>query len=178
MKEFALFPTPIGVCGIAWGPEGIVGTSLPGRTDADTEHALLAGTSAMRRPPSCEGAEAIRRITGLLSGHDDDLASVRLDWRQASGLEARVYVATRLIAPGRTSTYGDIAAGLGDALLARSVGQALGRNPWPIIVPCHRVLAAGGKSGGFSAPGGVSTKRRMLAIESVHAAREGDLFSA
>jgi methylated-DNA-[protein]-cysteine S-methyltransferase len=91
-------------------------------------------------------------------------------------LRRRIWEIARTIAPGETRSYGDIAAELGDPLLAREVGQAMGANPAPIIVPCHRVLAAGGKIGGFSAHGGIATKRRLLAIESALASGEPDLF--
>ena len=108
---------------------------------------------------------AIADIQQLLGGQKNDLSAIALDMSDVPDFEQRVYALTRSIAPGDTLTYGDIATRLGDLALSRAVGQALGRNPFPIIVPCHRVLAAGGKSGGFSAPGGVETKRRMLEIE-------------
>ena len=101
----------------------------------------------------------------LLSGEDADLRSVQLDLRAQSAFNAAVYELARGIAPGETSTYGEIATRLGDPGAARAVGQALGQNPIPIIVPCHRVLAAGGRAGGFSAPGGVMTKLKLLEIE-------------
>jgi methylated-DNA-[protein]-cysteine S-methyltransferase len=88
----------------------------------------------------------------------------------------RVYEVARTIPPGGTLTYGEVAARLGDARLAREVGQALGRNPFAIIVPCHRVLAAGGMPGGFSASGGVATKMRLLSIEGARAASQLGLF--
>jgi methylated-DNA-[protein]-cysteine S-methyltransferase len=109
--------------------------------------------------------QAIDSIAALLSGEPIDLSFVTLDMTGVPEFNQRVYEAARLIRPGTTVTYGDIAGQLGVPGSARAVGQALGRNPFPIVVPCHRVVAADGKSGGFSAPGGVSTKLRMLAIE-------------
>jgi methylated-DNA-[protein]-cysteine S-methyltransferase len=100
-----------------------------------------------------------------LSGESPDLSFVQIDLNNIPALDRRVYELARTIPPGETLTYGQIATRLGDPLLARDVGQALARNPFPIVVPCHRVVAAGGKLGGFSARGGVATKQRLLAIE-------------
>ncbi|BCW90382.1 Methylated-DNA--protein-cysteine methyltransferase [Alphaproteobacteria bacterium SO-S41] len=104
-----------------------------------------------------------------------DFADAPLDWSVVGAFERKVYDIARRIAPGETRTYGEIARELGDLALSRAVGQALGANPFPPIVPCHRVLASGGKTGGFSAPGGIETKFRMLEIERAHAAPT-DLF--
>jgi methylated-DNA-[protein]-cysteine S-methyltransferase len=101
----------------------------------------------------------------LLRGELKDLSHVRIDLERVPEFNRRVYDVARTIGPGKTLSYGEIAERLGDRLLARDVGQALGQNPIPIIVPCHRVLAAGGKMGGFSAPGGAATKLRLLSIE-------------
>ena len=114
-------------------------------------------------PPEVQGV--IDRIVALLRGEASDLSSIPLDMDQVPAFHRRVYEAARAIPPGMTLSYGDIAARAGAPGAARAVGQALGRNPFPIVVPCHRVLAAGGKIGGFSAQGGIATKRRMLAIE-------------
>ncbi len=123
-----------------------------------------------------EITHAIAGITDLLAGGAPTLLDIRLDMTGIDDLEGRIYASARAILPGQTRSYGEIAADLGDPALARAVGQAMGKNRFPIIVPCHRVLAAGGRAGGFSAPGGLATKRRMLVIESVHAKRAGDLF--
>ena len=106
-----------------------------------------------------------KRITALLRGEPCDLGSIDLDMSDVPEFHCRVYAVARTIPPGRTLTYGDVAARLGEPGAARAVGQALGRNPFAIIVPCHRVVAAGGRLGGFSAGGGAVTKRRILAIE-------------
>ena len=169
-EGFALFDTTMGRCAIAWGPDGIVGLKLPERNDG-------AMRSRMRRHyPQAEETTVplevkavIDGIQRLLMGEASDLSSVALDMSRVPEFDRRVYVETRAIAAGETLTYGDIAIRLGDVSLSRAVGQALGRNPFAIIVPCHRVLAAGGKSGGFSAAGGVDTKRRLLEIEGARA---------
>jgi len=118
-----------------------------------------------RAEPPPEIARAIELMSQLLSGAEADLSGVRLDMQRVPPFEQRVYEVARTIPKGQTLTYGQIATRLGDPALARDVGQALARNPFPIVVPCHRVLAAGGKLGGFSAAGGVATKQRLLSIE-------------
>lgn len=115
-------------------------------------------------------------MQALLAGHDLDLSFVVLADAGVSPFEAQVYAAARMIRRGQTRTYGEVARGLGDPGAARAVGAALGRNPWPIVVPCHRVLAANGATGGFSAPGGVSTKLRLLQIEQAGGGAGGGLF--
>jgi methylated-DNA-[protein]-cysteine S-methyltransferase len=113
---------------------------------------------------------------GLLEGEARDLRFCKLDLRRTPPFNRRVYVIAQDILPGKTRTYGDIAKQLGEPGSSRAVGQALGHNPFPIIVPCHRVLAAGAQSGGFSAPGGVSTKLRMLLIEGAEIGGAPGLF--
>jgi methylated-DNA-[protein]-cysteine S-methyltransferase len=165
LPGFSLFDTPLGRCGVAWTDRGVGSVLLP---DAD---AALRSRLSRRFPDAHETApppdvkQAIEAMTDLLSGKPVDLSFVPLDMNGVPEFNQRVYAAARLIRPGATVTYGDIARQLGVPGSARAVGQALGRNPFPIIVPCHRVLAADGKTGGFSAPGGASTKLRMLAIE-------------
>ncbi len=176
---FTLFDTPIGRCGIAWGERGIVGMELPGSDDARTRKRLTGRVKDAREsepPPAVR--EAITRIVALLSGERADLSPIALDMERVSGFEKQVYAIARKIPPGETLTYGDIAERLGDKLLSRDVGQAMGKNPFPIVVPCHRVVAANGKLGGFSAPGGVDTKLKMLAIEGAAVGGQPDLFSA
>ena len=119
--------------------------------------------------PPAEIQHAIDAMVALLAGELKDLSGVRLDTAGVPDFNMRVYDVARSIPAGATLTYGEIAERLGDRALARDVGVALGQNPFPIIVPCHRVLAAGGRTGGFSAPGGVSTKMRMLTIERAQA---------
>lgn len=162
----ALFDTDIGRCGIAWGDHGLLGVQLPEATDARTLSRL-----AQKAPRAREVAmpdhvrQACDAMAELLRGAARDLTFVAVDMEQVPAFNRSVYDIARTIAPGETLTYGDIATRLGDKLLSRAVGKALGENPFPIVIPCHRVLAANGKTGGFSANGGVSTKFRMLAIE-------------
>jgi methylated-DNA-[protein]-cysteine S-methyltransferase len=165
-RGFALFTTAIGTCGIAWSDRGIVAVQLP-EHDEDATRGRLARRSAGAReasPPS-EIQRAIDAIVSLLAGGSSDLSFITLDMEGVPDFHRRVYELARTIPPGATLSYGDIAARLGDPGSARAVGQALGRNPFVIVVPCHRVLAAGGKTGGFSANGGQATKLTLLAIE-------------
>ncbi len=163
---FALFATPIGHCGIAWGERGLVGVQLPGAGEAQTRSRMRRSfPDAPEAEPPAQVQQAMGRITALLQGERDDLQDLVLDMDGVPPFHQRVYVLARAIPPGRTLTYGEVAAELGEPGAARAVGQALGANPFAPVVPCHRVLAAGTRSGGFSAPGGVATKLRMLQIE-------------
>ena len=163
---FALFDTAIGRCGVAWGEGGVAGIQLPEADERETRARMLQRFPvAGEVPPPPEVQRVIDRIVALLRGEVSDLSTIALDMDQIPAFHRRVYEAARAIPPGTTLSYGDVAARAGAPGAARAVGQALGRNPFPIVVPCHRVLAAGGKIGGFSAQGGVATKRRMLAIE-------------
>jgi len=162
---YALFDTAIGRCGIAWNARGIVATCLA-EPDARRARARLTRRcpGGEERTPPAEVQRVIDRVVALLRGEADDLTDVALDMAGVPEFNARIYAIIRAVPPGETITYGEIAKRLGDAD-ARDVGQAMGQNPFPPIVPCHRVVAAGQKRGGFSAPGGVATKLRMLAIE-------------
>jgi methylated-DNA-[protein]-cysteine S-methyltransferase len=170
-QGFALFETPIGRCAIAWGGQGIAGVHLPGTREAETRARVLRRFPGAREaPPPREVQAAVDGIIALLRGDDSDLASISLDMDGVPPFHRRVYEAARAIPAGETASYGDIAAQAGAPGAARAVGQALGRNPFAIVVPCHRVLAAGQRVGGFSATGGVATKLRLLSIESARAA--------
>src|SRR5262245_14106928 len=151
---FALFGTAIGPCAIAWGPHGILGVQLPERDVAATRARLLRRVVGAREsPPPVEVVRAIDAIVALLQGEARDLSTIVLDMSGVSPFHRQVYELARAIPPGATISYGELAARIGEPGAARAVGHALGRNPFPIIVPCHRVLAAGGKPGGFSARG-------------------------
>ena len=113
----------------------------------------------------------------LLSGGRDHLSDLPLDMERIDPFRRKVYAIARGIPPGETLSYGAIAEKLGDKALARDVGEAMGKNPFPIVVPCHRVVAANGKLGGFSAPGGATTKLKMLAIEGAAVNGQQDLFA-
>jgi methylated-DNA-[protein]-cysteine S-methyltransferase len=163
--NFAFFPTVIGRCALVWRGAVICGSALP---EADQDRAWW---SLQRRfPDAVEGeptpviADAIARVRALFDGARDDLSDIALQI-EGDVVKQQVWRLTRAIPPGQTRTYGDIARDLGDVTLARAVGQALGANPCPIIVPCHRVVGAGGRGTGFSAPGGLDTKARMLSLE-------------
>lgn len=177
--HFILFDTAIGRCGIAWSQDGVVGVQFPEGPERATRARL------MRRFPGAEEEAApaaiehtIAGIVALLAGERRELKDVTLDMGAIPAFDRRVYEIARDIPPGETLSYGEIARRLGgEPQIARDVGQALGRNPFPIIVPCHRVLAAHGKFGGFSARGGVSTKRRLLSIEGALASDSLPLFA-
>ena len=176
-EGFTLFDTVIGRCGIAWGGRGVVGVQLPEKRDLETRARLLQrfpGGHESAAPPEVQ--RAVDDITALLRGEATDLSGVRLDMEGLSPFHRRVYEAARTIPSGTTFSYGDIAAQLGAPGAARAVGQALGRNPFAIVVPCHRVLAAGGKIGGFSANGGAATKLRLLSIEAAQVNGQLALF--
>ncbi|MGJ7552489.1 methylated-DNA--[protein]-cysteine S-methyltransferase [Variovorax sp. RB3P1] len=178
MRGFALFETSIGMCALAWGPQGLVGVQLP----ADDGEPATRSRMKQRFPDLDEGPpnetaqRAIAAIQGLLQGVHDDLTHIELDMRGVSAFHQRVYAIARRIPPGQTRTYGEIAQELGDKTLSRAVGQAMGHNPFAPVVPCHRVLAAGNKPGGFSAGGGALTKLRMLAIEDARPNGMASLF--
>ncbi|MEA5365631.1 methylated-DNA--[protein]-cysteine S-methyltransferase [Amycolatopsis sp., V23-08] len=163
---FTVFDTAIGACGLAWRDDVVIGTSLPEGSAARTR-AWLAQRfpDAVEGPPPALVQAAVDGIVALLAGERRDLAEVELDLAAVPEFNRRAYEVARTIPPGKTLTYGDIAHRLGMPGSAQAVGQAMGHNPFPIVVPCHRVLAAGGRDGGFSARGGVATKRRMLVIE-------------
>jgi len=163
---FALFDTAVGTCGIAWADHGIAGTQLP-EEDAAATRARLEQRfpGATEGEPTPEIAAAIRRIAALLQGERIDLTDLTVDMASIPEFERDVYVAAREIPAGATKTYGDIAKRIGRPSQARDVGVALAKNPFAIVVPCHRVVAANGKTGGFSAGGGVKTKLRLLGIE-------------
>jgi methylated-DNA-[protein]-cysteine S-methyltransferase len=170
-QNFALFETAIGPCAIAWTGRGVIGVQIHERDAAATRSRIMRRFPAAKEaPPSSELQHAIDGIIALLRGEPRDLTDIEIDNTETPEFNARVYAVARTVPPGQTMTYGEIAERLGDKLLAREVGQALGQNPCPIVMPCHRVLAAGGKAssfktGGFSAPGGVATKMRLLSIE-------------
>jgi methylated-DNA-[protein]-cysteine S-methyltransferase len=175
---FCVFEAALGSCGIAWSAGGqIVGVQLPESDEEGTRARMrrrFAGAPEVLPPPGV--AAVVARIRGLLAGERDPLLDVPLDMTGVPEFNRRVYEITRAIPPGRTLTYGDIAARIGEPAAARAVGQALGHNPFAPVVPCHRVLAARSAGGGFSAEGGVATKLRMLQIEKAQLGPEPGLF--
>lgn len=173
---YTLFETPIGLCGLAWNERGVVGFQLP-----EDDTLAMRNRMAKRFPGICEAPppqhiqSVIRDVTALLQGEARDLSTVPVDMDGVPDFDRRVYEVARSIPPGRVLTYGEIVSRLGIDN-ARAVGQALGRNPFAVIVPCHRVVAADGKLGGFSANGGATTKRRLLAIEGARRDESPTLF--
>ncbi len=165
---YTLFRTSIGMCGIAWSDRGVTRVKLPERSERATERAL-AGSAGARRSddPPAEAREAIRRIVHHLAGNPQDLTAIRLDLDGAPGFHRRVYEELRRVPSGETVSYGELAERVGSPGAARAVGRAMRENPCAVVVPCHRVLAANGKPGGFSAFGGFSTKAKLLGIEGV-----------
>lgn len=178
-KGYSLFDTAIGRCGIAWGDDGLIAVQLPQPSEAQTRARIAqrCGEIAECAPPP-RVAAAIAAMSALLAGQSRDLGDIVLDMRGVPEFNRKVYAIARAIPPGETLTYGDIARRLGDIALSRQVGQALGQNPFPIVVPCHRVLAAGARPGGFSASGGTATKLRMLAIEGAYVNHTPSLFDS
>jgi methylated-DNA-[protein]-cysteine S-methyltransferase len=166
---FTLFDTMIGRCGIAWTDHGVVAVQLPEASAQRTRERLLERLPyAQEAQPQPVVRGAMDGIVALLRGEPCDLSTVLLDMTSVPPFHRRVYDVARSIPPGVTLAYGEVAAEAGSPGAARAVGQALRRNPFAIIVPCHRVVAAGGKVGGFSANGGITTKLRMLAAEGTH----------
>ena len=177
MKQLAycLFNTPLGPCGIAWRecgnactPPAVTLLQLPEATTEMTESRIVRNSGASKSSvPPPQIAEVIKKVCKHLQGEVQDFRDIAVDLDDAGPFARQVYEAARKISTGQTRTYGELARTLGRPCAARAVGQALGRNPIGLIIPCHRVLAAGGKPGGFSAHGGPATKARMLAIEGV-----------
>ena len=165
-----LFDTALGVCGVAWTTRGLAGVQLPEKDRAATERRLAAksGSAGPAAPPPWVEA-LLADIRKYLAGEKVDFSAIALDLGSVDDFRRRLYEALRGISFGRTTTYGELARALGATGWegARDVGEAMGRNPVPIVIPCHRVLAAGNKLGGFSAHGGARTKQKLLALEGV-----------
>lgn len=174
---YCLFPTALGPVGIAWSETAIVGMQLPEPTEAAARARLARRhpQAAEAEPPAVVQA-AIDGVKRLLAGERVELGDVALDFGEAPELYRRIYQVVRAIPPGRTLTYGEVARAVGEPHAAQAVGQAMGKNPIPILMPCHRVLGADGKVGGFSAPGGTATKLKLLEIEGATSADTLPLF--
>jgi methylated-DNA-[protein]-cysteine S-methyltransferase len=168
-EHYHLFGTRLGKCGIAWSERGVTRLQLPERTPGATERRLTArSASCGAGVPPAPAREAIDMLERYFAGARVDFAPIALDLSGVGPFYVKIYDAARSLGWGQTATYGDLARQAGSAGAARAVGQAMGHNPVPIIIPCHRVLAAGRKIGGFSAFGGAITKERLLALEGVH----------
>jgi methylated-DNA-[protein]-cysteine S-methyltransferase len=164
---YALFPTVFGTCGIAWNQIGLTGFQLP---DAAADEAAARLTASGADPRAGEPPPSVQAVIAAVHRHFQadlqDFAAVELDWSQVSHFQRTVYIETQTIKAGFKRSYGDIARALAlDRAASRAIGAALGANPWPLLVPCHRVVSSTNKMTGFSAPGGVRTKTRLLALE-------------
>ncbi|HEU4535933.1 MAG TPA: methylated-DNA--[protein]-cysteine S-methyltransferase, partial [Polyangiaceae bacterium] len=165
--QYTLFDSPLGWWGLAWGEGGLTRVLLPDASREATERRLVdAGATRCGRPPGWVG-ELARRLARHAGGSPQDFADVALDVSAVAPFARGVYEAARRVGAGRTVSYGEIARALGSPGASRAVGRALGQNPFALVVPCHRVLAASGRPGGFSAYGGLATKARLLALEGV-----------
>lgn len=174
---YCLFDTAIGACALAWTGNALAAVQLPEATADGTRRRLLRHLGdTPELPPPGFARLAAERIRALLEGTRDDLRDLPLDFSAVPAFNRRVYEVARAIPPGEVLTYGEVARRIGDPGASRAVGQALGHNPFAPVVPCHRVLAAGGRPGGFSAEGGAATKLRMLEIERARFGGQAGLF--
>lgn len=165
-ENYTLFDSPVGPIGLVWTKQGLKALLLPEKTRRATELEIQKRyPSAGPKTSSSQIQRIIRQIQGLLAGKPETFSRVTLDLSSVSVFYRSVYEAARAIPPGQTQSYGQIAQALGKKGAARAVGQALGRNPIAIIIPCHRVLGQNGAIGGFSAPGGTKTKVQLLELE-------------
>jgi methylated-DNA-[protein]-cysteine S-methyltransferase len=152
---YTLFDTAIGRCGIAWGERGIVRVQLPERGKNGARDKLVGQfPGAFEGEPPAPIRRALDLVVRLLKGEAPDLSVIPLDMSRVPAFHRRIYESLRQLKPGETLSYGGLAAKAGQAKAARAVGQAMRRNPFPLIVPCHRVLGSGGKLGGYTADGG------------------------
>ncbi len=176
-RGYTVFDTSVGRCGIAWGPLGIVGVQLPAEREIETRRWLLRQFPEARElEPSAEAGLAIDGIVALLRGQAADFSEVTLDIRDVSPFARRVYDVTRTILRGETMTYDEVADRLKPPGAPHAVAQALSQNPFPIIVPCHRVLEAGGYADKMSVNGGSISKRRLLSIDGAGGKSSQTLF--
>jgi len=164
----AVLETVIGFMGIAWSEKGLIRLCLPERSRESVERRLMrhAGVSADTKQPQWV-VDLIASIKAYAAGEDVDFSGVPVDLDGIDDFRLAIYDAARKLGYGETTTYGELAKRAGQPGLPRETGAALGANPVPLVIPCHRILAAGGKIGGFSAPGGSATKEKMLAMEGV-----------
>lgn len=172
---FVLFETPIGTCGLAFGDAGLTRFSLPEATTADLERRLRRARNADEGDDSDSRTtvddapawvrEAVARVKAHLGGAPQDLESIPVDFSGLTPFVSDVYRALRRVPAGQTTSYGELARSVGSEGAARAVGRAMAENPFPLVVPCHRVLPSDGSRGGFSAHGGAVTKERLLSLE-------------
>jgi methylated-DNA-[protein]-cysteine S-methyltransferase len=167
MTHYCVFDTAIGRCGVAWSGRGLRRLQLPESDRGATERRLSASAARATAAVPAEIDQLIADIQGYMTGRSVDFAAVAIDLTDVEPFESRVYAAARAVAWGQTVSYGELARRIDSPGAARAVGRALARNPVPVVVPCHRILAKGHRIGGFSAPGGTFTKERLLGLEGV-----------
>jgi methylated-DNA-[protein]-cysteine S-methyltransferase len=168
-QSYHVFETTMGFCGIAWSDAGVARFQLPTKI-AEAAERLICRRAPSAEPglPPADVAAVVEAAKRYFAGQEIDFSQVQVDLAGEDAFFAQIYGALRGVGWGRTTTYGALAKEVGAGReAARDVGEAMARNPAPLIIPCHRVLAAGGKIGGFSAPGGSKTKTRMLELEGV-----------
>ncbi|WP_426421406.1 methylated-DNA--[protein]-cysteine S-methyltransferase [Bradyrhizobium genosp. A] len=176
-RAYTIFDTAIGRCGIIWSSTGVVAVQLPEAREIDTRRRIFAVHPEAREQAIPLNTElAIEGIVALLQGSDPDFSDVSLDAGGVPAFDRRVYEHACTIPRGETRTYHEIAKALGTSGAAHSVAQAISRNPYMVIVPCHRVLEAGGYADRISPYGGVISKRRLLALEGAHPIASKTLF--
>lgn len=176
---YTTFDTSVGRCGIAWSRSGVIGVQLPEAREIETRRRLLKlYPDAREVPPTPEAQSAIHGIVGTLRGETPDLTDIPLDMHDLPPFNQRVYEAVRSIPRGETRSHAEIAAALGASGALQSVGQAIARNPFAILVPCHRALATAGQTSGFAGNGGIVTKSRLLSLEGAVTGRAFNLFDA
>lgn len=176
-RGYAIFDTAIGRCGIVWSATGVVAVQLPEAREIDTRRRIFQiDPEAREQRPSANAELAIEGIVGLLQGSDPDFSEVSLDAGGVSGFNRRVYEFACSIPLGETRTYHEVAKALGASGAVHSVAQAIAKNPYMLIVPCHRVLEAGNYTDRLSPYGGVISKRRLLALEGAHPVASKTLF--
>jgi methylated-DNA-[protein]-cysteine S-methyltransferase len=166
MQHYHVFETRLGLCGIAWSDQGITRFRLPDTDRGAVEKSF--GVKARPTEPPPHVVAAVAEAKRYFGGERIDFSALGLDLASVEPFRRSIYDALRAVAWGETVTYGELAKRAGAPGAAQEVGVAMARNPVPLIIPCHRVLAAGGKIGGFSAPGRTETKQRMLALEGVY----------
>ena len=178
-REYSIFDTSVGRCGIAWGRAGIVGVRLPEAREIETRRRLLLQFPEAREAKPPDDVElAIEGIVALLRGEACDLTDAPLDMAGLPPFHRRVYETVRLIPHGQTRTHAEIAARLGTSGAVHAVGQAINRNPFAILVPCHRTLVTAGHTSGFAGNAGIVTRSRLLGIEGALDERRPNLFDA
>jgi methylated-DNA-[protein]-cysteine S-methyltransferase len=174
---YYLFDTAIGRCGLAWSDAGLCAVQLPEADAQATERRLQRKHGASQESvPTAEVAACTEKMQAYFDGAEVDFADVALDWSGVTAFNAEVYRLLRAVPYGRMLTYGEMAKRAGQPRGAQAIGAAMGSNPWPIVVPCHRVVAGSGRLGGFSAHGGNVLKRRLLLLEGATHEEEAPLL--